>query len=85
MRDKATGEWTELLNHEKFRRKSIKRGQPHTWQGMGEQNLQIKVNIGNEQSGLFPLRLYSKDKRDDESLREKKMDALQHSKRKLLE
>lgn len=47
--------------------------QPHTQQDLGEQHLQSTVNMGNEQSGLFPLGLYSrgneKRQRDDESLR----------------
>lgn len=41
-----------------------KRKQPHTHtrpqQGLGEQHLQSTVNMGNEQSGLFPLGLYSR-------------------------
>lgn len=37
-----------------------KRKKPHTHQGLGEQHLQSTVNMGNEQSGLFPLGLYSR-------------------------
>lgn len=33
--------------------------QPHTQQGMGE-HLQSTVNMGNEQSGLFPLGIYNR-------------------------
>lgn len=63
--------------------------QPNTQQGMGKQHLQSTVNMANEQSGLFPLGIYSrgneKEKRDDESLRKKKVleDTPQHDKHKL--
>lgn len=57
-----------------------KRRQPHTQQGLGEQHLQSTVNMGNEQSGLFPLGLYSRGNerktRDDESLRNNKVPVL---------
>lgn len=34
--------------------------QPHTQQGMGKQHLQSTFNMENEQSGLFPLGIYSR-------------------------
>lgn len=57
--DKA-GEWTELLNHEWISVKKKKKEATQTQQGLGEQHLQSTVNMGNEQSGLFPLGLYSR-------------------------
>lgn len=68
---------------------SVLRGkirQPHTQQDLGEQHLQSTVNMGNEQSGLFPLGFYSrgneKKTRDDKSPGNKKVpvDAPQHNK-----
>lgn len=85
--DKATGERTGLLNHEWV---SVERIQPHTHtqQGLGEQHLQSTVNMGNEQSGLFPLGLYNERKTTEMTShwRKKKVlvGALQHSKHKLL-
>lgn len=55
--DKATGEWTVLLNHEWV---SVERKNKAATQGMGKQHLQSTVNMGNEQSGLFPLGIYSR-------------------------
>lgn len=34
--------------------------QPNTEQGLGKQHLQSTVNMGKEQSGLFPLGIYSR-------------------------
>lgn len=56
------------------------RRQPNTEQGLGKQHLQRTVNMGKEQSALFPLGIYSREnekkererERDEESLRVKK-------------
>lgn len=62
MSDKATGEWTELLNHEwvSVERRGGKAATHTARPGFGEKHLQRTVNMGNEQSGLFPLGLYSR-------------------------
>lgn len=52
--------------------------QPNTEQGLGKRHLQRTVNMGKEQSGLFPLGIYSrgnekKERERDEESQDKKL------------